>query len=291
MSEQSETVETPSPEQKAIEARALEMGWIPKEQFRGDLSKWTDAAAFVERGETLLPILQARERKQANELAQVKGALRELTERYKASQEAIQALVEYNSTENLNKVKAQRQELKEQLKAAKKEGDTDREVELQDQLAATSAAIQTAETKHKDPPVKPAAPSSEPAEDPAFKSWLAENTWFGVDHRKSALAQGIATELRQSGTKLVGKAFYDKVSEEVDKFFNAGSTTSRVEGGRNGSGSGGGGKTKSFASLPQEAKDACARFAQRVVGPGRAYAKVEDFQAKYAQDYFAAEQN
>ena len=37
------------------ETAAREMGWRPKEEFRGEAEKWVDAETFVSRGEHFLP--------------------------------------------------------------------------------------------------------------------------------------------------------------------------------------------------------------------------------------------
>ena len=39
-----------------IEEKAKAMGWAPKEEFRGDESKWVDAEEFVKRGENYVGI-------------------------------------------------------------------------------------------------------------------------------------------------------------------------------------------------------------------------------------------
>lgn len=61
--------------------------------------------------------------------------------------------------------------------------------------------------------------------------------------------------------------------------------TSKVESGRT-SDTGGATAGKSFSSLPPEAKAACASFAKDLVGKGKTYAKLEDWQKKYAADYY-----
>ncbi|MFV2058128.1 MAG: hypothetical protein ACC707_16805, partial [Thiohalomonadales bacterium] len=49
-----------SGEENQIEERAFKMGWVPKEDFKGNPDMWRPAADFVERGETMIPFLNRR---------------------------------------------------------------------------------------------------------------------------------------------------------------------------------------------------------------------------------------
>ena len=48
--------------------RATRMGWTDKESYTGPAERWVDAKTFIERGETILPILKDRLRKQDDDL-------------------------------------------------------------------------------------------------------------------------------------------------------------------------------------------------------------------------------
>lgn len=52
----------------AMESRARDMGWAPKDKWRGDPEKWVDAKEFVRRGEEVLPIVTAENRRLKAEL-------------------------------------------------------------------------------------------------------------------------------------------------------------------------------------------------------------------------------
>ena len=65
-----------------VEQEALQLGWIPQDQFRGDPAKWTDAETFVTRGKEILPILRKNNEKLqgtvehlGQEVTTLKGAL------------------------------------------------------------------------------------------------------------------------------------------------------------------------------------------------------------------------
>ena len=46
-----------------LEKRAKMMGWVPKEEFRGDITKWTPADQYVKRADELMPIMKTQMRK------------------------------------------------------------------------------------------------------------------------------------------------------------------------------------------------------------------------------------
>lgn len=48
---------------------AKTLGWSPKEEFRGDKSRWTDAKTFAERAEKLTPVLRENLRRLAEKNA------------------------------------------------------------------------------------------------------------------------------------------------------------------------------------------------------------------------------
>ena len=49
-----------------ISARA--MGWRPQDEFGGDPERWVDADTFVARGEQVMPLLKAQNKKLRQEM-------------------------------------------------------------------------------------------------------------------------------------------------------------------------------------------------------------------------------
>jgi hypothetical protein len=288
-----------TPDQAAIEAEARKMGWVPEDRFvPKNGRKWVDAATFVQRGHEVLPIIQANNRKLQETVDQLRASLEEATKGNKELRESIGALEEFHN-ENLKvQVEAVRASLLEKLKDAKKDGDVDAEVKITDQLtrlnqderAADKAKKKTDDTP---PPKKDDKPQDIP--DPAFDAWRArpENAWFGKDTRKTALAVQIGRELGKERPELIlpngmpSPEFYDTVAAEVAEYLGektkpadkvSSSRTTR-------SGSGGSGKT--FADLPPDAKEACAKLADKVVGPNKAHKDMKSWEAAYAKTYYA----
>src|SRR3990167_3011505 len=81
----------------ALVTEATGMGWSPKESWRGDPEKWIDAETFVARGREVLPILRANNKQLQAKVDTLSGQLGRVTEQLTASQDAIEALKEFNS--------------------------------------------------------------------------------------------------------------------------------------------------------------------------------------------------
>lgn len=275
-----------------VEQAAREMGWRPKEEFRGDTSKWVDAETFVSRGENFIPILRADREKLRGEVAETKAALTETQRALKASQEAIEALQQYHAEDTARQVEKAKKDLVKQLKQARDEGDVEAEVEIQDELTKIRTAQAAAPAPAPKPAAAPAAPAA-PAVDPDQAVWLEANTWFKTSPRLRGLAMGVAEELRAKQPTLKGKAFYEAIDAEMEEYLDPPSRgTDKVQGGRGPSGSSGGGsggRKKTYADLPPDAKSACDSYASKLVGPGRAHKDLASWQAAYANDYFSGE--
>lgn len=273
-----------------VEKTAREMGWRPLEEFRGDSSKWVDAETFVSRGEHFLPIIKADRDRLREQNAQIVASLAETKQLLAASQEAIAELRKYHDEDTKRAVDKARKDLVAQLKQARDDGDVDLEVTLQSQINKIDVAKSAAP-----PPPAPAPTPSAATIDPEFAAWEADNPWFKTDRKKHALAMAIAQELRDdpANAGLVGRKFYDKVTEGVEAYLGpAGSPpASKVAGGRptGSAGSGASVRARSFADLPEDAKLACASFAKKLVGPGRAYKDLDAWQSEYTKRYFDGE--
>jgi hypothetical protein len=154
------------------------------------------------------------------------------------------------------------------------------EVQLTDQLSEVNAALKAAAVE---PPGKPSA-SALPEVDPAFAAWVAKNTWFGKDVRRTNLALSIGNAMRADPDydNLQGVPFYEKIVEEL-KAREAGTTHDKVNGSAgSSSGSGGGGGKKGYADLDADAKRICDADAKRFTGEGKMFKTVADYRSWYA---------
>lgn len=276
------------------EAAAKALGWVPKEQFRGDPERWVDAEAFVRRGEEIMPILRQNNARLQAEVDGLRGQLTEAQQTIKASQEAIEALKEYQGEATQQAVAQAKKDLIAQIAAAREAGDVQGELELTGQLQDVRDAERDvkAATKPTTAPVATPAPTTAPAANPEWVAWQRENPWWGTDRRKTALMIAEAEELRSDPANkgLVGRAFFDKALENVEAILDPRAVHSKVEDGQ-GSATASPSKSnkKTYKDLPQEAKDMCEFQADKLVGKGRAFSDKAAWQAHYAKEYFGAE--
>lgn len=235
-----------------VEDRAARMGWKPADNFRGDKSRWVDAATFVKQGEESLPILRERlktlERTNVQLAADTK-AVREMND--KVYQRALEQA---------------RKETKAEIERATEAGDP---------KAAVAASERLAETERQAAEHKAASRA-----DPEFDNWTSQNAWY-QDQELRTEAEVEAFRLRKKGEKSEGTAFLDKVKDAVkarfpEKFGNP--RRAAGDGGVERPGGGGesasAGSKKSWDKMPREAKDAGERFIKRKWFKDReAYAK------------------
>ena len=279
-------VDTPAVESAQstdVQAAAEKMGWIPPSRFRGDPERFVDADVYIERGETVLPIVKEQNKRLHAEVAGLREESAKTAAALKAAQTAIDQIEERHSVETQKAIEAARRQVKAQLSAASEAGDHEGVAELTDQL--TQLNVVTPGPAKREEPLPPPTAFVPPAD---LREWNAENPWFGTNKRKTALALGIAQELRDAGHTDVGRSFYEKVGAEVAKELGETALRSdKVEGARGGGdGEPRNGGRKSYASLPADAKASCDADARRFVGEGKKYKNVADWRARYAELYF-----
>ena len=265
-----------------VQTEAEQIGWIPPTRFKGDPERFIDADEYIERGKTVLPIVKEQNKRLHSELEVVRAESRRTAAALQKAQQAIEQMEERHTVATQKAVENARVQLKAQLAAASEAGDHEGVAELTDQLTLMNKAEVKAEKK--------AAETSPPfVPDPDLVEWNADNPWYGKDKRKTALALGIAQELRESGDKSVGRAFYDKVGAEVTATLETKESpaASKVEGARNGSDNEPrSGSKKGYAALPSDAKAACDADSRQFVGPTKRYKTVAEWRTRYAEIYF-----
>jgi hypothetical protein len=247
-----------------VEARARSMGWTSKDEFKGDPSKWRDAAEFVERGENLLPLVKAQNKRLEREVAELKQTTKEFAEHLsKTEQRAYERALET---------------LKEQRKEALAAGDGDAFEKADEQIEQLKRDAAAKAAKH-------AEKKDDGGADPVYTEWESRNPWL-KDAELSDYAEFAAQKLRAGGERATGAEFLDLVAQKVKAQFPAKFTNPRretaqaVEGAAPARRSGG----KTFADMPAEARAACDRMAKNgFAGDEKAQTK---FKADYVKQYF-----
>lgn len=265
-----------------LEQEASQMGWKPKEAFLGDPAKWVDAEEFVRRGKTVLPILRKDNERLQQSVGTLTDEVKSLRTIVAEGQAAMEEFRKYHEETEKRSYERALKELQGRRVEAKKAGDVDAE------LAAEEAIEKLREAGAKPGPTpapKPPAPPPEPAIHPDYAAWQKDNAVWLAEPAKAAYAQAAATFLRSTGNTLTGRAFLDAVTAEVEQRFGGPAPHKGVEGGSPG------GKTSgsTFADLPKEARDACIRQGERLVGPNKAFKSMDDWKKQYARDYFGDE--
>ncbi len=167
-----------------IERRALEMGWRPKADFDGDEVDFIDAKEFVRRK----PLFDKIEH-QSRELKEVKKVLRSLQDHHiKVKETEFQRAVDF---------------LKAQKRQAYEDGDTDKIIELDDQIADMRAQ-KAAQSKSVD--VADQAKQIHPD----FAAWVNANPWYAQDKTLRAFADTLGVSHAQD--------YPDKTPQEVLQF-------------------------------------------------------------------------
>ncbi len=282
-----DNVDTPVIESKAsaeVQTKAEKMGWIPPSRYRGEAERFTDAQEYLDRGEQVLPIIRQTNKRLEAELSAAREETAALKASVTAATAAIEDIKERHSAETARAVERAKVDLKTRLKAASEAGDHDAVAEITGLMIDLTAASKEAPVEKKTPVKEEPKALEIPAD---MKAWFTENPWYGTDRRKTALANGIAQELRDGGTSLRGVDFFEKVREEVEATFApTKEPASKVEGARGSGGGGGGGGKQGYAALPADAKAACDADAKNFVGAGKKYKTAAEWQKRYAEIYF-----
>lgn len=178
-----------------VEQEALESGWVPKEEYKGDEHKWVDAAEFLRRGELFKKIED-----QSKQLKDVRKALADMAKLHSQVRE-----VEY---------KRALDSLKQQRKDALADGDVEtftaveEKMELvkeqQEALKNAPAPVQEVEQAH-----------------PAFQAWVSQNSWYNTNEPMRAFADTLGAQLSRAGNSPdeVLKKVAVAVREEFPKRF------------------------------------------------------------------------
>lgn len=156
------------PVEITVEERAREQGWKPQEEFDGDKSKWVSAETFVAKGELIEKIESL-----GKELKNTKKAMSMLQDHHKQVKEA-----EFTRAVNF---------LKQQKKQAYEQGDVDKIIEIDDQIASVK------ETQKQQSQIVNQQQAEEQVH-PEFTNWVDDNRWYNNDTemRETADALGLS---------------------------------------------------------------------------------------------------
>ena len=234
-----------------VESAASEMGWVPKEEYRGDPNKWVDAATFVERGAKSGPILKERNEHLIKEIQSIKAEF----ENHKKVTEQFKKFQAEQAERKANELKSQIAELRAQKSEAIRNVDGDAVNEIDDRIDTLKQSAKEVERVEQ--------PQNN-APHPDFESWKSENSWFDVDKPLTAYATEVAKEMRRKGDMSEGRVFFDKVKEAVRKDFpNKFGNPNRSKPNSVETGTGGSFNGKTFNDIPAEERKVIKTFIEQ----------------------------
>lgn len=184
-----------TPQFSAVEEQAIEMGWRPKEEWQGSPEDFIDAKNFV-RNKSLFDKID------------------HLSKRVKDQDKALNMLKEHHAKVE----EATRQQVIVELKKAKRsaldEGDADKVIEIDDEIAKQRALEAFEKSKVKTQPE---------GLHPEFVSWVETNSWYAQDPslRQEADTLGIGFQKinEQAGTPKEPKEVLEYVAKQIKKLY------------------------------------------------------------------------
>jgi len=220
-----------------FDTEARKHGWTPKEEFKGDHSRWVDAETFVKRADEVMPLLKKQNAGLKAEMDELKRTLKQASKHFEASEQRAyqRALADLTAKH-------------------------DAAVEVGDVVAARKAvadmnALATPETI-----VQPAdaGPSQEQLRG-ELNAWIEANDWYALDDAKRRYAD-LQADLMGTADKWPGgqKAWLAELGQRVGKKFEQREVKTPITNGGGNRPTARGGK--SYADLPPEAKRMCDRF-------------------------------
>jgi len=226
---------------ESIEVQARAMGWVPEDEFKGNPEMWKDAETFVKNGYEVLPILRERTKTMATKMDEV-------TQKLAKTESLLATLTEHHKKTDELAYKRALADLKAEQRKAVEDNDVER-------FDAIDRKLEQLE--------KPEQSTNDANLDPGFVAWKSENPWYDNDAELSVYADSIAGFVERTSGLKGGKAFFDKVTEEVkarypDKFKNPNrEKPNAVEGGGDNNTGPVKPKKKTYSDMPQDAKEAC----------------------------------
>ena len=246
-----DTPEAPPEIAPEIIQEAVETGWRPEEEFKGDKTKWRPADEWVKRGRDFIPFIKVQNKSLKNELSNLKQTI-------EAQKKTTEKLVKMSTLVGEQAYERAKKELTEKQMAAVREGDVD---------AFTAIEKEKEDLKRPDPIVE----EEQPVESTLFSNWHKNNSWYRKagtsegDEDLTMYADSFSYNYRAKNPNITDEELFQKTSEKVKEVFaykfnnQQRQTPSPVDSG----GVGGAQQdtnAKTFANLPSDAKAQCNAF-------------------------------
>lgn len=242
-----ETTDTP----ETVE-EARRKGWVPKEEYKGDPSKWVDATTFVERGERFVKNLQ-------HEIAD----LRKQVSSFEDTKKSVKKFYEERIAQRDTELKEAITNLRMQHSQAIREGDDELAITAEDSLEKLKKQREELQEELKSQQKQDRNPG--PTEnDPVLLEWIEDgNQWFKDNPQLQSYAVKLGEQMIAGGETARGRIFLNKLSEAMKREFprrfrqSQSPSSQAVEGNSPGTGHASG---KSERDLPESDKKLMEQF-------------------------------
>ena len=240
-------------ESRDYEAEARPLGWVPKEEYRGDPEKWRDAKQFVEYGEQILPILKDNFATLKKEYGETKKEV----ERLNATLKEFSVYHKQTAEREQKKAEAKYQAEIKALKAAQAKAASEGDVSAYHELETKREELEANKPQPAEQQVGPT---------PEYTEWIAENPWYLEDEELKTKAELIAKIYIAEHPRAGNKSMFKHISKTIkelypQKFENPKRNEAAAVGSGDGSNNTGGNKGKrTYNDLPPDAKKACDMF-------------------------------
>jgi len=182
-----------------VDSLARDLGWTPKDEFKGNPEDYVDAATYIRRSKDITE-------SKNNQIGSLKRQLKEISS-------VVQELKTHN--ERVNKTEVKRLEgelevLKKERKVAITDGDVEKVEEIEQKISVlhTDASDTLKAVNKKDE-------STEVPENTDWVAWKKANSWYGTDDEITAFADKFA--LKYEGAPF--KRVLELVREEAERVF------------------------------------------------------------------------
>ena len=256
-------------EQQALEDRARRQGWRPKDEYNGPADRWVPAQEFLDRGEREWPILRERVRTMSDRLASTERELIEAKGWVKEQSTVLTELRDMVRTSHKRGYEQAVAELSQRERRAVEEANTAEYDKIQAEKQRLGPPPVEKVEQRVEPKVNGTQAPIMPPEDAAVvERWIGENPWFNNDPELNAVATSIHGVMRkqnptESLVDNLGRV-KDRIAQMFpDKFDNprrqrAAAVSSSASPITPKS------KHKTVNDLPQDAKEALARFKRQM---------------------------
>lgn len=196
--EEESTSQNPELQREQVETRARSKGWKPLEEWRGSPDDWVDAKEYVGR------------QKLFDRIDELKGEIGRQSRKFESDLGTITSHFEKMRQADYERA---REELKAQLKEARRSDDPDAQEVVEAKLEKLEEDKKAADAERQQAKSAPKGPT------PEFQKWQTDNTWFGENQEMTQEAIAIGTGYAALHPELPQERVLQHVSTRMKKLY------------------------------------------------------------------------